>query len=79
MFYLLARFLIRNGLLRRKRTPSGPISFGAGAVGFNTFMLQNFVLTFEEKKKLQVGLGAAFNLATANVFSSLGLAAFVTG
>ena len=27
----------------------------------------------------QVGLGSALNLATANVFSSLGLAAFVTG
>ena len=35
--------------------------------------------TFEEQKNTQVGLGAAFNLATANVFSSLGLAAFVTG
>ena len=44
----------------------------------NTFILPNFVLTFEQKNT-QVGLGAAFNLATANVFSSLGLAAFVTG
>ena len=78
MFYLLSCFLLRNGLLRRKRTPSGPISFGAGAVGFNTFIFLNFIL-ISHFDGTQVGLGSAFNLATANVFSSLGLAALVTG
>ena len=43
------------------------------------FAFLPFVCFFFKLPITQVGLGSALNLATANVFSSLGLAAFVTG
>ena len=84
MFYVLTCFLIRNGLLRRKRSTiaGGGISFGAGAVGLVfTFLFAFYAQIFSSIfiQNAQVGLGTAFNLATANIFSSLGLAALVTG